>query len=44
MPTAKTILKMKEKYGGIENFVKEGTPPKENNELRASTYLLHIRN
>ena len=32
MPIAKTILKMKEKYGGIENFVKEGTPPKENNE------------
>ena len=23
---------MKEKYGGIENFVKEGTPPKEKNE------------
>ena len=31
MPTAKTILKMKEKYGGTENFVQEGTPPKEKN-------------
>ena len=29
MLTAKTILKIKEKYGGTENFVKEGTPPKE---------------
>ena len=32
MPTTKTILKMKEKYGGTKNFVKEGTPPKENIE------------
>ena len=32
MPTTKTILKMKEKYGGTENFVKDGTPPKEKNE------------
>ena len=32
MPTSKTILKMKEKYGGTENFVKEGTPPEEKNE------------
>ena len=23
---------MKEKYGGTENFVKEGTPPKERNQ------------
>ena len=28
-PTNKTIQEMKEKYGGTENFVKEGTPPKE---------------
>ena len=28
-PTNKTIQEMKEKYGGAENFVKEGTPPKE---------------
>ena len=28
-PTNKTIQIMKEKYGGTENFVKEGTPPKE---------------
>ena len=32
MPTTKTILKMKEKYGGTENFVKEVTPPKEKND------------
>ena len=32
MPTAKTILKMKGKYGGTENFPKEGTPHKEKNE------------
>ena len=32
MLTAKIILKMKEKYGETENFVKEGTPPKEKNE------------
>ena len=28
-PTNKTIQKMKEKYGETENFIKEGTPPKE---------------
>ena len=30
-PTNKTIQGMKEKYGGTENFVKEGTPLKEKN-------------
>ena len=28
-PTDKMIKNMKEKYGGTENFVKEGTPPKD---------------
>ena len=27
-PLNKTIQRMKENYGGTENFVKEGTPPK----------------